>query len=219
MKDIEKEIRSQMEGREIQPSDHAWFSIVEELDQPAKKSYTKFYFIGGLAAGLVLFFGIYFLYETQIQGSDFQNQPQFVQENGTTPEKQISVVSIQSNGLTSLIKLKGQQIPTGLFDDRHAFNFSESEEIAGYAQQLLARAESEIHIEKSASPLDEVKILLAEAQSKLYSKEDQEIISQISAEELLSDVNAEIEDESFRKKVWYAIKEKFNEAKSALTKL
>lgn len=219
MKDIEKKIRSQMEGREIQPSDHAWFSIVEELDQPAKKSYTKLYFIGGLAAGLGLFFGIYFLYETQTQGSDFQNQPQFVQENGTTPEKQISVVSIQSNGLTSLIKLKGQQIPTDQFVDKHTFNFSESEEIAGYAQQLLARAESEIHIEKSASPLDEVKILLAEAQSKLDSKEDQEIISQISAEELLSDVNAEIEDESFRKKVWYAIKEKFNEAKSALTNL
>ncbi|MDN6279420.1 MAG: hypothetical protein L0J45_00305 [Psychroflexus sp.] len=219
MKDVEKEIRSQMQNREIQPSNHAWFSIVEELDQPAKKSYIKFYFIGGLAAGLVLFFGVYFLYEKQTQGFDFQNKPRFVQREMTVPGKQASVVSIQSNGFTPLIKLKVQQIPTHQFVDRYAFKLSEPGETAGYAQQLLARVEREIQIEESASPLDEVKVLLAEAQSKLSSEEDQEIISQISAQELLADVNTEIEDESFRTKVWDAIKEKFNEAKSALTNL
>lgn len=217
MKDLEKNIRDQMEEREIQSSDHAWFKVVEELDQPQKKSYRKLYFIGGLVAGLILFFGFYFFSDRQSNQFEIPNQNNFVDKEILKFPQQKSIVSIKSKGTYSA-KIPKQNISINRMILSKTEVFSDSQKISNYAETLLSRVETEIQAENT-SPIDEVEILLAEAQSKLNTKEDQQIIAQISAEELLAEVNADIEDESFRTKVWFTIKEKFNEAKSALTKL
>ncbi|MGO1751672.1 MAG: hypothetical protein ACTHYV_04185 [Psychroflexus sp.] len=217
MKDLEKNIRSQMEEREIQPSDHAWFKVVEELDQPQKKPYRKLYFIGGLAVGLILFFGIYFLSDIQSNQIEIQNQNNFVEKQTQNLPKQTQLPLIESQGV-SFVKIPKQNISIYRIASSKMQAFSNSQKISNYAETLLSQVETEIQAE-NMSPIDEVEILLAEAQSKLKTSEDQKIIAEISAEELLAEVNADIEDESFRTKVWFAIKEKFKEAKSALTKL
>ncbi|MGO2103000.1 hypothetical protein [Psychroflexus halocasei] len=217
MKDLEKNIRTQMEEREIQPSEHAWFKITEELDRPKKKSSQKLYFIRGLAVGLVLFFGIYIFYEPQKSNSKIPANENFVEVEMQTEQTQNKHLLLESQGV-SFVKIPKQKISIYRITSSKTQAFSNSQKISNYAETLLRQVETEIQAE-NMSPIDEVEILLAEAQSKLKTSEDQKIIAEISAEELLAEVNADIEDESFRTKVWFAIKEKFKEAKSALTKL
>lgn len=217
MKDLEKNIRRQMEEREIQPSDHAWFKVTEELDQPQKKSYPKLYFIGGLAAGFILFFGFYLFSDLQSNQIEIHNQNNIVEKEITNFPKQTQPLLLESQGV-SFMKIPKQNISIHRLASSKTHSSSSSQKISDYAETLLSRVETEIKAEE-ISPIDEIEILLAEAQAKLESSEDQKIIAEISAEELLADVNADIENESFRAKVWYAIKEKFKEAKSALTKL
>lgn len=217
MKDLEKSIRTQMEEREIQPSDHAWFKVVEELDQPQKRSYRKLYFIVGLVAGLTLFFGFYLFSDMQSDQFEIQNQNNYVESETQNFPKQTQRPLLESQGI-SFIKIPKQNMSIHRIASLKRQDFPKSQKISNYAETLLSQVEAEIQAENT-SPIDEIEILLAEAQAKLKTSEDQKIIAEISAEELLAEVNADIEDESFRTKVWFAIKEKFKEAKSALTKL
>lgn len=166
---------------------------------------------------MVLFFGIYIFYEPQKSNSKIPANENFVEVEMQTEQTQNKHLLLESQGV-SFVKIPKQKISIYRITSSKTQAFSNSQKISNYAETLLRQVETEIQAE-NMSPIDEVEILLAEAQSKLKTSEDQKIIAEISAEELLAEVNADIEDESFRTKVWFAIKEKFKEAKSALTKL
>lgn len=228
MKNLEQHIKSKIEQREIQPSEHAWFKVAEGLEespQPKKRPYL--YFIAGLAAGLVLFFSLQILWFSPSSNLDVQ-PTKFAspapKSNSVT--KGIVVVSSNLKSKGVLITSKLPQSKPINFDQLNLFlepsnkqNLYQSETTVDLANSLLAEIELELQEQPNSTPKDkltEVDRLLAEAKSQLQPKQ-RKFVSHITSELLLAEVDAQLEDDNFRDKVWAAIKLKFNQVQEALT--
>jgi hypothetical protein len=228
MKNFEQHIKSKIEQREIQPSDHAWFKVTEGLEespQPKKRPYL--YFIAGLAAGLVLFFSLQTLWFSSSSNLDAQPR-KFASPASTSNTVPTSVLAVSSNLKSQdiLIKAKLPQLKPINFDQLNLFlqpsskqNSHQPETTEDLANSLLAEIELELQEQPNSTSKDkltEVDRLLAEAKAQLQPQQRQ-LVSHVTPELLLADVNAQLEDDNFRDKVWAAIKLKFNQVQEALT--
>ncbi len=227
MKNLEQHIKSKIEQREIQPSEHAWFKVVEGLEQsPQRKKRPYLYFIAGLAAGLVLFFSLQTLWFSPSNNLDVQ-PTKLVSPASTSNTVPQSVLAVSSHLKSQdiLIKAKLPQSNPIHFSkfiivktpNKQSLYLPETTE--DLANSLLAEIELELQEQPNSAPKDkltEVDRLLAQAKAQLQPQQRQ-LVSHVTPELLLADVNAQLEDDNFRDKVWAAIKLKFNQVQEALT--
>lgn len=229
MKNFEKQIKDQLEQREIQPTDHAWFAITEGLEHSKPKAKSKrkayVYFAVGLAAGLALFFSLQVLFFPS-SGRINSAQPQIAQPALSNPLQTSQPVLAVSNQLKSNNKIqrfspviKTQALPI------IRYRIDTSEEIEGpavnnstLAESLLAEVEIELSQDSNSEEITEVEALLAKAKSNLKFNQST-LLNSVSAQDLLAEIEAEADDENFRHKVWDAIKLKLNQAQEAFTQL
>jgi hypothetical protein len=88
--------------------------------------------------------------------------------------------------------------------------------IATKATSLLAEVEQELEAERfSQKNLDETERLLAQARAKLSNKTDRELMTTITAESLLAEVDLQ-DNASLRDKIWKLIEVNFKELKTSL---
>ena len=88
--------------------------------------------------------------------------------------------------------------------------------IATKATSLLAEVEQELEAERfSQKNLDETELLLAQARAKLSNKTDRQLMTTITAESLLAEVDLQ-DNASFRDKIWKLIEVNFKELKTSL---
>ncbi|MGB2088106.1 MAG: hypothetical protein ACPHVL_05645 [Psychroflexus salarius] len=222
MKNLEKHIKSKIEQREIQPSEHAWFKVVEGLEQsPQRKKRPYLYFIAGLVAGLVLFFSLQTLWFSPSNNLDVQ-PTKLVSPASTSNTVPQSVLAVSSNLKSQDILIKAklpQSNPIHFVKTPNKQSLYVPETTEDLANSLLAEIELELQEQPNSVPKDkltEVDRLLAQAKAQLQPQQRQ-LVSHVTPELLLADVNAQLEDDNFRDKVWAAIKLKFNQVQEALT--
>jgi hypothetical protein len=228
MKNLEHHIKSNIEQREIQPSDHAWFKVVEGLEQspqPNKRRY--FYFVAGLAAGLALFFTIQVLWFPSSGTSN--SQPIKLVTPSSTLDVDRRNIWAASSKLKSQEVLIISQLPKSkpislsasiqLAIPNQEQTSDQPQTTTQLAASLLAEIELELQEQLAFKPIHkptEVDRLLALAKAQLEPHQ-RKLMSHITPEVLLAEVDAQIEDDNFRDKVWAAIKLKFNQVQHALT--
>jgi hypothetical protein len=88
--------------------------------------------------------------------------------------------------------------------------------MATKAASLLAEVEQELEAERfSQKNLDETELLLAQARAKLSNKTDRQLMTTITAESLLAEVDLQ-DNASLRDKIWKLIEVNFKELKTSL---
>lgn len=82
MEDLEREIKKQLQQRQIQPSANAWERMEQLLnvDKPVKQKPIKLYYVLSAAASVLLFVGLWIVFqkENQVQFPETKPTEQFV---------------------------------------------------------------------------------------------------------------------------------------------
>jgi hypothetical protein len=224
MDKLEKNIKDKLEQRELQPSDKVWASIDKAMDRPKSSNAKKRYFIYGIAAGILIILGVLGLERLKLNRTPIDNSkdltiPSSVDQSKGKSKRE-TVISV--NELA-----KRKQITSVSFD----FKYNQLDEIDLAPRQIdqhrkelskfqNSKAElllSEVEKELQQEGLDlELQRLLDYAKSKI-DKIPVNSTVYVDAASLLQDAQLEIENESLKQKFLYALEEKINQTKIALT--
>lgn len=224
---FEKYIKENLDNRTLQPSADAWDTLSKRLDNQAKKSKKVNYLWLGLAAsfvGVLLVSTLFFNTKEIVNDNPvIVNTPQIIEEK----EKEVEVVvNKEMDALTQedtqsvervLVVNIRNSIPAELNNDEEepaetvikelSFEEQKIQEVVAEIQQLK---DNNSHVSDS-----EIDALLIEAQkeinlNKLYNNK-----GLVDATLLLQEVEADL-DQSFRSKVFEALKDGFGTVKSAV---
>ena len=215
MDKFKHDLQHKFDQREIQPTDEAWGKITGEL-ATSKTSKTKSLWLwSGIAAGfiglLVLLSPLY-LSTTSVPSVVNSAEKESIIETLRPPIKSLS--QLQPHGIQDIQVDFSQpslpiKIPKFELDQQPSY-------IATKAASLLAEVEQELEAERfSQKNLDETELLLAQARAKLSNKTDRDLMTKITAESLLAEVDLQ-DNTSLRDKIWKLIEVNFKELKTSL---
>jgi hypothetical protein len=237
---LEKQIKEKLNSREIQPSAQAWdrldamLSVAE--DKKPKRSF-KWLYIAASVIGFV-FFGMLFYNQNQ-ENSIIDNSNQIIVDTEVEPALQPSTNSENSNQSSteqSIIKKRteilGSQPSKGIVknesqiaknDVKKATQKQQNREqkiqefvkINEPKQEIIAEVIQQKTIEKSTIDNNALQTTLVE-NNKTEIKVQNKSKLKIDASTLLSQVDGEIEDLSFRQKAIKTISKNFKSAKEAV---
>ncbi|WMI64044.1 hypothetical protein RBH94_08165 [Aestuariibaculum sp. YM273] len=236
--DFEKHIKEKLEDRKIHPSREAWNTLAERLDANEKKSNNKGYWWLGIAAS---FIGILFLVTLFIKTEDAEpvivDNPKEIKQDDPVEviayeDDTLKIEEHHSNKTLqeSVLKKQNEIIPkqeepviiakeeSVTPEDLQKVNRQLKKELSFEDQkveEVVAKVNDLMTQNKNVTE-DEIEALLIEAQRSI-NKEI--IINQstgiVDADLLLQDVETEL-DQSFRSKVFEAIKTSFGTVKTAV---
>ncbi len=229
---FENTIKQKLEGRNIQPSANAWGRMSKRLDTQAKNRKQKLWFYG-VAASLI---GVLFLVGSMF---DFNkttpkivnttladsNKSKAIIIKDTSIKHQIAKVNIvkDSENVSNkkIIKTTKNTIDNTIQVARAVTVKTKKEAEnsnleALKIEQIVAKV---VHLQEQNKHVTdaEIEALLIEAQNdiRMQSIKNQVAGGTISAEQLLYDVEADL-NQSFRDRVFEAIKEKLGNVKTAI---
>lgn len=214
MDKFKNDIQHKFNQREIQPTDEAWGKITGELATSCTSKTKSLWLWSGIAAG---FIGLLVLL-TPLYLSEKDSLPVVNSE-----EKETQTIEIKQEIIVSVNQLQSRGIEVlPIQISKSTFNVIEPSTLQNQtptqlkAKTLLAEVEQEIEHERfSQQNIDEVDNLLAQARSELSSKKDQQIFDQLSAQQLLAEIDLK-DSNSFRDKIWTLIEVNFKELKTSL---
>ncbi|AFU67312.1 hypothetical protein P700755_000269 [Psychroflexus torquis ATCC 700755] len=215
MDKFKHDLQHKFDQREIQPTDEAWGKITGEL-ATSKTSKTKSLWLwSGIAAGfiglLVLLSPLY-LSTTSVPSVVNSAEKESTSETLRPPIESLS--QLQPHGIQDIQFDFSQpslpiKIPKFELDQQPS-------SITTKATSLLAEIEQELEAERfSQKNLDETELLLAQARAKLSNKTDRDLMTKITAESLLAEVDLQ-DNTSLRDKIWKLIEVNFKELKTSL---
>ncbi|WP_019038281.1 hypothetical protein [Psychroflexus tropicus] len=216
MDKFKKEIQQKFSQREIQPTDEAWGKITGELASSRAKKTKSPWLWAGIAAGfiglLVLLAPMYLLENTSLPVVNSKEK-----ETPTIEAKRESLISVdqlQSKGiLKSTVRFSSDN---SIIEVPKTVIRSQPTSTQLKANSLLAEVEQELKNERyTQKNINEVDALLAQARANLSSAKDLQLFDQISAEQLLAEIDLE-DTNSFRDKIWTLIETNFKELKTSL---
>jgi hypothetical protein len=237
---LEKQIKEKLNSREIQPSAQAWdrldamLSVAE--DKKPKRSF-KWFYIAASIIGFV-FFGILFYNQNQ-ENTIINNSNQVIVNTEIEPVLEPSTkteINNQSSTEQSIIKKRteilGSKPSNGIVknesqiaknDVKKATQKQQNREqkiqefvkINEPKQEIIAEVIQQKTIEKSTIDNNALQTTLAE-NNKTEIKVQNKSKLKIDASTLLSQVDGEIEDLSFRQKAIKTISKNFKSAKEAV---
>lgn len=216
MDKFKNDIKHKFNQREIQPTDEAWGKITGELATSRTNKTKRLWLWSGIAAGfiglLVILSPLYFSTNTNVSVTNSE-------------EKEPQDIDVKRQSLISVSQVESRGIQTAAFRlPEFRVTIKRSKPISTNtltptqlkANTLLAEVEQELEDEQfSQQNINEVDALLAQARANLSSKKDQQIFDQLSAEQLLAEIDIDA-TESFKDKIWNLIEVNFNELKSSL---
>ncbi|MBD0824690.1 hypothetical protein [Aestuariibaculum marinum] len=236
--DFEKHIKEKLEDRKIHPSREAWNTLAERLDANEKKLNDKGYWWLGIAASFIgiLFFVTLFI-KTEDAESVIVDNPKEIKQNDP-----VEVIAIENDTLKieehhsnktlqeSVLKKQNeiiakQEEPVIIAkeesvtpEDLQKANRQLKKELSFEDQkveEVIAKVNDLMTQNKDVTE-DEIEALLIEAQRSINRER---IINQstgiVDADLLLQDVETDL-DQSFRSKVFEAIKTSFGTVKTAV---
>jgi len=216
MDKFKNDIQQKFSQREIQPTDEAWGKITGELATSKSSTSKSLWLWSGIAAGfiglLVLLTPMYF--STNEALPVVNSEKKSTQDTYTLQDQITSVNQLITKGIKkSPVQLSGTnsiiKIPKTVMS-------SQSTTIQLKANSLLAEVEQELENDRfTQKNINEVDALLAQARANLTSQKEQQIFDQLSAEQLLAEINLE-DTNSFRDKIWTLIETNFKELKTSL---
>ena len=215
MDKFKHDLQHKFDQREIQPSDEAWGKITGELATSKTNKTKSLWLWSGIAAGfiglLVLLSPLY-LSTTSVPSVVNSAEKESIIETLRPPIKSLS--QLQPHGIQDIQVDFSQpslpiKIPKFELDQQPSY-------IATKAASLLAEVEQELEAERfSQKNLDETELLLAQARAKLSNKTDRDLMTKITAESLLAEVDLQ-DNTSLRDKIWKLIEVNFKELKTSL---
>jgi hypothetical protein len=215
MDKFKHDLQHKFDQREIQPTDEAWGKITGELATSRTSKTKSLWLWSGIAAGfiglLVLLSPLY-LSTTSVPSVVNSAEKESIIETLRPPIKSLS--QLQPHGIQDIQVDFSQpslpiKIPKFELDQQPSY-------IATKAASLLAEVEQELEAERfSQKNLDETELLLAQARAKLSNKTDRDLMTKITAESLLAEVDLQ-DNTSLRDKIWKLIEVNFKELKTSL---
>lgn len=216
MDKFKNDIQHKFNQREIQPTDEAWGKITGEL-ATSRTNKTKWLWLwSGIAAGfiglLVLLSPLYFSTNTNVSVTNSEEKEP--QDIDVKRQSLISVSQVESRGIqTAAFRLPESRVTIKRSKPISTNTLTPTQL---KANTLLAEVEQELEDKRfSQQNINEVDALLAQARANLSSKKDQQIFDQLSAEQLLAEIDLDA-TESFKGKIWKLIEVNYNELKSSL---
>ena len=215
MDKFKHDLQHKFDQREIQPSDEAWGKITGELATSKTNKTKSLWLWSGIAAGfigLLVLLSPLFLSKT--------STPSVV--NSAEKESTSEIVRPSIESLSQLEPHGIQDIPIDFYQPILPIKIPKVEldqqpsSMATKAASLLAEVEQELEAERfSQKNLDETELLLAQARAKLSNKTDRQLMTTITAESLLAEVDLQ-DNASLRDKIWKLIEVNFKELKTSL---
>jgi hypothetical protein len=216
MDKFKNDIQQKFSQREIQPTDEAWGKITGELASSRARKTKSLWLWSGIAAG---FIGLLVLL-TPLYLSQSNSLPVVNSE-----EKETQTIEVRRESIVSVNQLQSRGIkiaPIQMSKSKlviNAIELSTSKNLTPThlnPKTLLAEVEQELEEERfTQKNINEVDALLAQARANLTSKQDQELFDQLSAQQLLAEIDLE-DSNSFRDKIWTLIEVNFKELKTSL---
>uniref|UniRef100_UPI0040486C09 hypothetical protein n=1 Tax=Mariniflexile sp. TaxID=1979402 RepID=UPI0040486C09 len=229
---FEQNLKEKLEGRTLQPSNEAWTKLSGRLDYENKKQNSKTFWWFGIAASVIgiLFVGFQFFNIEEIKPV-IVDAPTIIEQNGNPPapveaveKPNTAIEKIQLNE-TPLANIKNnpiviaeessipkeriqQQKPIMATQETLTFEAQKIQEIVGQVQQLKDKNQ-----EVSDAAID---ALLLQAQKEIrLQKIHSKTTGLVNANMLLEEVENDL-DQSFRSKVFEAIKASYGTVKTAV---
>lgn len=234
----EKDIKRKFDKRKIDPSPQAWEKVTAGLDKKDKSKLKNYMSIFAVAAGFIglVIVSNWYLWETErpsVISNKASSQPTVV----TTKSKSADSVAGTINALSHQESLKKQTEPIlnkslVMHDSETDLDISEEVKIASQEESIsseepeieeaiddqVARLLAEVaEAEEEGSTISNKAIdsLLARAQSRITKRFRPGDAQKFSAIALLEDVEHEL-DQSFRARVFDALKSGFEKAREAI---
>lgn len=229
---FDESIKEKLESRSLQPSNEAWNKLSERLEHEDKKQNNKTFWWMGIAASIIgiAFIGFQFLDREEIKPVIVDSPTRM--EYNTTPtipvepvEKQHTVIEqtqlketfttknrnrvivIAENKIVRKEKIQDQK-PIAVAPESLTFEAQKIQEVVAEVQKLRDKNQ-----EVSDDAID---ALLLQAQRELSSKRlFNKTTGAVDANMLLADVENDL-DQSFRSKVFEAIKASYGTVKTAV---
>ena len=215
MDKFKHDLQHKFDQREIQPTDEAWGKITGELATSRTSKTKSLWLWSGIAAGfiglLVLLSPLY-LSTTSVPSVVNSAEKESIIETLRPPIKSLS--QLQPHGIQDIqVDFSQPSLPIKI----PKFELDQQlSSIATKATSLLAEVEQELEAERfSQKNLDETELLLAQARAKLSNKTDRDLMTKITAESLLAEVDLQ-DNTSLRDKIWKLIEVNFKELKTSL---
>ena len=215
MDKFKHDLQHKFDQREIQPTDEAWGKITGELATSKTNKTKSLWLWSGIAAG---FIGLLVLLSPLFLSTT--STPSVV--NSAEKESTSEIVRPSIESLSQLEPHGIQDIPIDFSQPILPIKIPKVEldqqpsSMATKAASLLAEVEQELEAERfSQKNLDETELLLAQARAKLSNKTDRQLMTTITAESLLAEVDLQ-DNASFRDKIWKLIEVNFKELKTSL---
>lgn len=230
---FENNIKEKLEARRLQPSNDVWAQLSEHFEQKKEKQSNKAYWWLGIAASLVgLFFVAFQFLGTEVVEPVIVDRPKVIQQKENT---QVAVETVEASNevLKEEISIKpiGKQV---VKDNSVAFAEEKAEpketskivtptatiqEKLTFEEQKIQDVVAKVHELKNQNQevTDAfIDALLLDAQKEIRLKKMYDSNTGIvDANMLLQEVEADL-DQSFRSKVFDAIKASYNSLKTAV---
>jgi len=237
---FENNIKEKFGNRTMKPSNNAWDRLSERMDNQPKKQNNKPYWWLGLAASIigVLLVTTLFFKESSIEGhetikvvespiveetktQEFKEQNNIklvenpVEKNNKKdpnkkPAEKLDIQSLNKNNKTVVVdnvsspKVENQSVSTP-----KALSFEE-QKVQDVISQIQTLKDNNTEVTEA-----EIESLLLKAQKEINQNKLLNEMGKVDPQMLLADVEAEI-DQSFRDKVFQALKDGFGTVKSAV---
>ena len=222
---FDEQIKKALESRSLQPSNNAWEKLSNRLDKTNKKPNKAYWYIG-VAASVVglLFFAVQF-YNTKPVEPVIVNTPTVKQVENTQVAVEDSITSkavlktiqpvenfkenLTENDIETKVVLSEKQIVTNEIN-QETLTFEEQK-----IKDLVAKVEDLKAQNKEVTNAD-IDALLLEAQKEIrFKKLIDKNTGIVDANTLLEEVETDL-DQSFRSKVFDAIKASFGTVKTVI---
>ncbi|MCM5661491.1 hypothetical protein [Galbibacter mesophilus] len=230
---LDEHIKKNLESREITPSENSWHSLKDKLEADEvsvqTSSFKKFYWVAAaivimlLAGGTYIFSEGFNKDEPQIVAKEAKSESSKnqLEENALQNEIEEPVVASESKPIKKTLESREEPKDTKeaiLMPEESLVVTEKKEEETDYETEKINEVASKIvTLQESNSVTDEeIEALLLEAQKSIY-KERMALQSpdSLSALALLEEVETEL-DQSFKEKVFEAIKESFVKVRTAV---
>ncbi|WP_111308175.1 hypothetical protein [Confluentibacter sediminis] len=230
---FEEHIKEKLENRTLQPSQDAWKALSERLDNQSQKNKNTSYWWLGLAASMVgILLVTTLFYKKDVDANPvIVNNPNSIEQNDSEKEFKIKVVTrdsnkslepelkkeiinnkkvvVANNSDTQYKELKKE--PVKLAEVATNELTFEEEKINAVVAQIKSLKDNNLEVTDS-----EIDILLLKAQKEInLHKLIDKTTGVVDARLLLQEVETDI-DQSFRRKVFEALKEGLGTVKSAV---
>ena len=215
MDKFKHDLQHKFDQREIQPSDEAWGKITGELATSKTNKTKSLWLWSGIAAGFIgLLVLLSPLYLSTTSTPSVVNSAEKESTSETLRPPIESLSQLQPHGIQDIqVDFSQPSLPIKI----PKFELDQQlSSIATKATSLLAEVEQELEAERfSQKNLDETELLLAQARAKLSNKTDRDLMTKITAESLLAEVDLQ-DNTSLRDKIWKLIEVNFKELKTSL---